>query len=458
MHRDRLNGFLKEDLPDPHPLAVQQAHCPVTNSETEYLALFWPRALLLRLILDLPPQNFHITLFAHPRNIHQVSKRATSLANCSDIERLLEDARGLLKDSSMSILQQSSFSTKVLRTHLTEEVLHLTDTMRQTISKMSPHDIQLNRKVAETRLVCLRMVSASHEAILFEAQTMVEADPTSSSAHFQKSTALFYLKQYQFAVTHAWASILLQPDLVPSIIVEKAIQILAKCQRHLNTVRLDVVMRDSRIADDAELHRPQNIWPRCSTREAYVWPQLSQFQRRRHSEIMGNVEDFFWKEAKQMKSASISPRYSNSFRIFVPSSGLVSERLPRYFSWFIPFKIAASSLPKAKDIRSFEQIGFTAVVTLCIEHPLDSAWFNDNIRNVFLPITDHHAPSFTQLDAFFAEATMPGARLLVHCFGGKGRTGLFWRHGRFYMDCNKCQHYALCVRPVCEKGSEAALW
>lgn len=114
----------------------------------------------------------------------------------------------------------------------------------------------------------------------------------------------------------------------------------------------------------------------------------------------------------------------------LPLSPLSLYKIPRYFSWLVPFRVALMSIPRsAADIAALasSHIGIRRVVTLTEERPLPSAWFPERlgIKNTFLPVPDHNPLSIEQIDLIMQllhdEDNLP---ILIHCAGGKGRTGV----------------------------------
>ncbi|KAI8901036.1 hypothetical protein BC833DRAFT_522811 [Globomyces pollinis-pini] len=106
----------------------------------------------------------------------------------------------------------------------------------------------------------------------------------------------------------------------------------------------------------------------------------------------------------------------------------VDYKLPRFFSWIVPFVLGGMSTPKCStDIRHLKNLGISNVITLTEEEPLDPKWFQ-GISNHFWPVKNYYPPSIAHIDEFmkvligsiFSEN--PGS-VLVHCGGGKGRAG-----------------------------------
>ncbi|TFK21556.1 ATP dependent DNA ligase [Coprinopsis marcescibilis] len=104
-------------------------------------------------------------------------------------------------------------------------------------------------------------------------------------------------------------------------------------------------------------------------------------------------------------------------------------KLPRFFRWLIPFKLAIMSTPRCEEdivALASSTLGIRRVLTLTEETPLEEKWFKarTSITNTFLPVPNYHPPSIEQMDIvmrlFLDDDNLP---LLVHCGGGKGRAG-----------------------------------
>ncbi|KAI5056925.1 hypothetical protein GOP47_0028743 [Adiantum capillus-veneris] len=111
-----------------------------------------------------------------------------------------------------------------------------------------------------------------------------------------------------------------------------------------------------------------------------------------------------------------------------PQGKLSFTKLPRFFQWVLPFRLAVMSTPRnAQDIKTLASapLSFGRVVTLTEEEPLPSEWFEGlPIENIFLPVPNYKAPMKDQVDQFI-DIVSAGHRTLVHCGGGKGRAGTF---------------------------------
>lgn len=122
------------------------------------------------------------------------------------------------------------------------------------------------------------------------------------------------------------------------------------------------------------------------------------------------------------------PSVASNQDVFTPLQGEL-YRLPRFFRWLAPFRLAVMSTPHSReDIEALVALGITLVVTLTEEEPLPADWFeNTACRNVFLPVRNYQAPTNEQVDTFIRsmdELPIEEAAL-VHCGGGKGRAGTF---------------------------------
>ncbi|KAI4760905.1 hypothetical protein E4T52_07039 [Aureobasidium sp. EXF-3400] len=126
--------------------------------------------------------------------------------------------------------------------------------------------------------------------------------------------------------------------------------------------------------------------------------------------------------------ASALPSVASNQDVFTPLEGEL-YRLPRFFRWLAPFRLAVMSTPRSReDIQALVALGITLVVTLTEEGPLPPEWFDSTpCRNLFLPVRNYQAPSNQQVDIFIKSMDdLPTEEAaLVHCGGGKGRAGTF---------------------------------
>ena len=101
--------------------------------------------------------------------------------------------------------------------------------------------------------------------------------------------------------------------------------------------------------------------------------------------------------------------------------------LPKFFRWIVPNKLAGMARPRsAEDVVALSQppLSIDAIITLTEEAPLPSEWFTGTpCKNFFMPVVDYTPPSQEQIKEFF-NILKHHERVLVHCMGGKGRTGV----------------------------------
>ncbi len=122
---------------------------------------------------------------------------------------------------------------------------------------------------------------------------------------------------------------------------------------------------------------------------------------------------------------------SSRERMFICAAPMAEPyKLPRFFRWLVPYRLAVMSTPRDKnDIDVLRKnLGITLVVTLTQETPLSSDWFKGTrVENLFMPIENYKAPSIAQVDHFIkrVEDLPKGEAALVHCGAGKGRAGTF---------------------------------
>jgi hypothetical protein len=124
----------------------------------------------------------------------------------------------------------------------------------------------------------------------------------------------------------------------------------------------------------------------------------------------------------------------NERRIFDPRSRVTvnlkdgrSVRMIRNVSFLIPDQLVVASTPKHKaHIDALRHLGFTLVIALTEEEPLDASWFGDGIENLFVPVPNNNPPTVGQVDMIVErvlKSIAEGGIVLEHCGGGKGRAG-----------------------------------
>ena len=97
----------------------------------------------------------------------------------------------------------------------------------------------------------------------------------------------------------------------------------------------------------------------------------------------------------------------------------------RNFGWVVPGRLAAMGLPHPEDVAVLRYQGFTTVLCLAEDGPIDEMR-RAGLQVCHEPIRDFAAPDAETLDRcvkFVREAVDRGERVLVHCHAGYGRTG-----------------------------------
>lgn len=104
-------------------------------------------------------------------------------------------------------------------------------------------------------------------------------------------------------------------------------------------------------------------------------------------------------------------------------------------SWIEPGILAASDIPSnAADVQLLHAQGIRAIITLT-EKPLsvvegisDQLLERLQIQTLHLPVSDFQAMTAEQVKAgteFVRSMQLRGNPVLVHCYAGQGRTGMF---------------------------------
>lgn len=133
--------------------------------------------------------------------------------------------------------------------------------------------------------------------------------------------------------------------------------------------------------------------------------------------VVPAIEDTLW----------TCPTTSRERQLFLDPSSTGPRELPRFFSWIYPFRLAGMSTPRSEaDIDLLIDMGFTQILTLTRESPLDPKWFRSKpaVTHTYLPLENYGTPTLAEMDVVWARyRDDPGTRWLVHCGGGVGRAG-----------------------------------
>ncbi|KAI8910335.1 hypothetical protein EDD86DRAFT_205151 [Gorgonomyces haynaldii] len=144
--------------------------------------------------------------------------------------------------------------------------------------------------------------------------------------------------------------------------------------------------------------------------------------------VLGLSEDE-WKQYRLLEAQMVEPG-TQTIAIMDPTERyfyLQSYKMPRFFSWIVPLVLAGMSTPRnQEDVSILRDLGFTSVITLTEESPLDESWFQ-GMDHVFWPVTNYYPPSIAHADRFLQllvdNTFQKRGATLVHCGGGKGRAG-----------------------------------
>jgi len=105
------------------------------------------------------------------------------------------------------------------------------------------------------------------------------------------------------------------------------------------------------------------------------------------------------------------------------------DSLPRNFSWLRVGRIAGSACPSSElELRSLLGVGIKHVISLSPETPPHASV--GSIKDFCwtpVPIQEFQGASVAQFQRFFdvcESAVERGEAILVHCRGGRGRTGM----------------------------------
>ena len=104
-----------------------------------------------------------------------------------------------------------------------------------------------------------------------------------------------------------------------------------------------------------------------------------------------------------------------------------SVKLPRYTSWIIPGYLMASSIPKRREqIELFKLYNIKKIYTIMKEEKIDPSIINDiNVQQIMAE--NYEPPLLSEIIEMVDEieySLRKGEGVLVHCGGGKGRTGV----------------------------------
>jgi len=126
-------------------------------------------------------------------------------------------------------------------------------------------------------------------------------------------------------------------------------------------------------------------------------------------------------------------RYNGSSVVKPPGGGAWGDNIPANFSWLTVNKIAGSACPQSElELRSLAGLGINHLVTLSPDAmPPNCINQIPNLRWTLIPIQNFSGASnddFKQFLGIYDDnlgGKEDGRAVLVHCKGGRGRTGMF---------------------------------
>lgn len=348
--------------------------------------IFWPQGDELRARFGLPRKDFHITLSS--RDNHDIEKGVNAITRC-----------------------------RTLTVEQVDQIVSTCFTLSSRPSDTRDYALEVVRFIARSHNSCLSEISFDKAwRVLFKLSYKAESSDFAFEylvSHPNSIAALLraahccempqQAKQTMFMFARA-ASLL--PD---GATKTQCIKALVRGWTHTELGPFFL---------DPEVEGWRNHRTFYSTHEdAFKDPRVRCLVRREVSNIMADTD-----------LALTLPSVASNQDVFTPSEGGL-YRLPRFFRWLAPFRLAVMSTPRSReDIQALIALGITLVVTLTEEEPLPAEWFQDTpCRNLFLPVRNYQAPTNKQVDLFIKSMDdLPTEEAaLVHCGGGKGRAGTF---------------------------------
>lgn len=99
-----------------------------------------------------------------------------------------------------------------------------------------------------------------------------------------------------------------------------------------------------------------------------------------------------------------------------------------FYTWILKNRIATANMPTSDEIAELSKI-FDAVIVLVKDYELEyniNLWRKFNVEYIHLPVPDFHAPQILELYhivKWIKEKISQGKKVLIHCYGGLGRSG-----------------------------------
>lgn len=408
----RSNNVVSRHLPMPlrhipiHDYSQPSAEAPPLSifPEPSFLSLFWPELQTLRAAFGLPFRQIIVAFPNVPQDVETLC-HATCLHPSTDFHALASQLRNLLRFPK---IPDAVF----------DAILHLAHSLSR--SNFSTAELAETVVVAHLRRHKTENSSQSLDVV----NVNIENWPHHVPLYLHRAALLITLCRFDEALRDVWFSAL---TLEPSQSVRpRIVKLLTKLYDNLLHIGLDVIFRP--LSEKGALHP---VTYSCGEMD---WASLSDQQRKTHHRLISQAFQLSSHIAKRSLSFHHPPPAKLhalvSCRSLTERMRDSTKSLPRNFSFFLSPHLAACAAPESVDnIKALSEAGFSLVISLCDEVQLPSSWFSRTshllpITNEVIAFPDHHAPSFPQIDAIVASlAANSSGRSLIHCRGGKGRTG-----------------------------------
>ncbi|THZ17248.1 hypothetical protein D6C89_08861 [Aureobasidium pullulans] len=371
-------------LEDPLDLGV------AIHGSTGFNVLFWPQGNNIRHQLGLSNKQFHITLTSDDK--HDIDKGVNSITRCKTLD---SDHIDLIVRSCATLAKKAEHQQSML------EVLRF-------VARF--HTSCLSEISFDTVWRLLSKLTGKSESSVLACEYL-DTHPGNVSALLRAAQCCHLpLEAKRAMCLYAQAADLLLPD-GREAIVSQCVAALVSCSEH---TEFGLFFLDGEV-EDWKHNRP--LYSACQ--KAFQNPEL----RRLVQQQITTSRD---QDIETLIPSLLS--LASNQDVFTPLEGEL-YRLPRFFRWLLPFRLAVMSTPRCKeDITALVTQNITLVVTLTEEEPLLAEWFADtSCRNVLMPVRNYKAPTVEQVDEFIGciDILPIEQAALVHCGGGKGRAGTF---------------------------------
>ncbi|KAG9663897.1 hypothetical protein KCU64_g1038, partial [Aureobasidium melanogenum] len=383
----QIEQLLKKPFNSQPPIDLGVAiHGPVA-----FNVLFWPEGNRIRQLFGLPSKDLHITL--SPKDKHNIDKGIHAITRC-----------------------------KTLTTEQVDQIISACYTLATNSSTDRDYAMEIIQFVSRFYVSCLTEKSFDQAwRLLFKFSSKTDSSklayeyldlyPNSVAALLRAAHHCEMPQQAKQAMfMFAQAACLLPAT--SETIRPQCVEALVRCSEHTEFGPLFLDHEAEDWKDNPMLY--------SKYRDVFQNPTLRRLIQTEVFRTRAIVDD--------ASLISKLPSVASNQDVFTPLRGEL-YRLPRFFRWLTPFRLAVMSTPRSReDIQALIALGITLVVTLKKEEPLPAEWFEGSpCRNLFLPVRNYQAPTNEQVDTFIQSMDdLPiEEAALIHCGGGKGRAGTF---------------------------------